>query len=775
MVSNYLNATWPDDIPMHGARSLDQLTNKFQSVRDGLPELIKNSKDQYARLGVTERSERQILVLVHSRRQRLAVIDFAGADSGAFGRWRVWSGEPPATDRTLDIEAGYGNGGKSFMARGATVGAFMESVLLGRRTKMLFNNSIREKRYFPGYALENGVNVDALAVDEPNAHFNQILQLFGSTIEQLPQSCARIFDRRRAYTAVLLDGVRGWNDSRRRRHIDDLLGHLRDHSQAALTLESCEVRIIIDGVARDGVLEPERPEPYAGFEYIEPIPVPTTLIDPQSGLDVPTGSTDDSRHVLSLHTSKRQLRMSHRDVAKNILRVRSERNIAGFWTLLELEPSALSSHVWGDVTVPGIADSDQIGSDRERFADTPLPRALKNWVSSNVHELTAQIMEAQVRRTRPEDDDYANGALNRLRDLMREFLAHETPGERPGDNPHTTERRRVRRPQGTKLDGIEIEGGRDSLTAASGTTVPLLVESYEESDDKERLPFRPRELLLQSDAPESLELIGRDQLQLLRPGMFLVKLFDPDSNIESNEILVESLAATSVTIEPPTGKLKRGERRRIRTIFETPPGQRDDVVISASIDDSSLASIGRSGMFTAGDHEGTVLLTIRFGALPGDTTAIAIEIGSERQAQEFYGSDIPVILLCGHGAPGTADLPPQQRTYEASPDLPTIHEDRALFPNVVWLNQLSLESQQVRRSRGGSGGLMRINTPTFTQFLALKCFDILKRLWVRQSTGESELTELEFINQLQEAEIECKDFIPAAYELALDIARGDEQ
>jgi len=85
-------------IPIDAAHTLEQLTARFQSVRDGLPELVKNSKDQYSRLGVTSKEERQIVVLPNPERHMLGVLDFAGATSEDLEGWQTWSSRtaPPA-------------------------------------------------------------------------------------------------------------------------------------------------------------------------------------------------------------------------------------------------------------------------------------------------------------------------------------------------------------------------------------------------------------------------------------------------------------------------------------------------------------------------------------------------------------------------------------------------------------------------------------------------------------------------------------------------------
>src|SRR5437867_4571845 len=126
-------------IPIDSAHTLDQLTGRFQSTKDGLPELVKNAKDQYSRLGVIDRNLRQIIVIVNSTLRSVAVLDFAGAVAADFQGWQTWSSRTAGRSQLAsDIEAGHGNGGKSFMVRGSADEAYMESCFQEKRTKMGF-------------------------------------------------------------------------------------------------------------------------------------------------------------------------------------------------------------------------------------------------------------------------------------------------------------------------------------------------------------------------------------------------------------------------------------------------------------------------------------------------------------------------------------------------------------------------------------------------------------------------------------------------------------
>jgi hypothetical protein len=80
---------------------------------------------------------------------------------------------------------------------------------------------------------------------------------------------------------------------------------------------------------------------------------------------------------------------------------------------------------------------------------------------------------------------------------------------------------------------------------------------------------------------------------------------------------------------------------------------------------------------------------------------------------------------------------------------------------------------QVRRGRGGRKGVASIGTETFLQFLALKCFEIVKRLYVRQSVKDGMMTEQQFRDYFATAEMNCAPFVDKAYSLARELASNE--
>jgi hypothetical protein len=168
---------------------------------------------------------------------------------------------------------------------------------------------------------------------------------------------------------------------------------------------------------------------------------------------------------------------------------------------------------------------------------------------------------------------------------------------------------------------------------------------------------------------------------------------------------------------------------------------------------------------------------VRFGEAEDAIARCHVQIGEERMPRRSRpeGPDIPAILLCRTSAPGREDLPPDQRTHEGGPDHPSIIDYEPVWrepPEVVWINPSSKESQKVRSGRGPSGAI-GLDNNTFFDYLVLKCFEVLRRLVVRQDLAQDEtLGYDDFILRLSDAETRTAPFIDAGFALARRLTRG---
>ena len=452
---------------------------------------------------------------------------------------------------------------------------------------------------------------------------------------------------------------------------------------------------------------------------------------------------------LRLETTKSNLALSDDLKARNVIRLWNSRNNVANWLLPALGLSMPAVYfIRGRIDCPALVGEHLIGADRKDLADTPLVRALKSWVVEQVKSLATEIQKAQASETAPQEQDRAKKALKAFRDLMRNFLeqydaegddSDSGNGNRSGMLGRGRRKQRDKKDFGSQIDRIELEKGKVALTVAAGTKIPLLFSCFEDQPDGSSKPVKGDNLVGKTDAPTVVD-VNPGEVGSLMAGVAIGWLETGDGKIKSNDVLIEVLDALAVEIITPAEPLKQGERCKLLTSFKTPSGSRDDLMICASVDEPDLGSIGRGGTFTAGGHEGYATVRVKFGAKVTDQASIQIAIGSERIPPKGHGgangSDIPDILLCGEEAPGTLDLPADQRTHHGGPDYPTIIEEPQ-FPDVVWLNHRSAESQRVRKSMGTPKGLGGIGNRTFAQFMALKCFEVLKRLHVRQQIGNN--------------------------------------
>jgi len=789
----------PDEIPMDRGHTLDQLTSRFRGVKDGLPELIKNSKDQYSRLGVVDREGRRILVIADTVSHRLGVLDFAGARSSDFEGWTTWSSRTAGRkEMSDDIEAGHGNGGKAFMVRGAVEFSFLESCFEGKRTRMGFKNERPADLYKPGHGREDGVKLDN--VNEPNAkaRLESFLSEFGIASRELPPRALAAFQKRNAFTGVLLSGVTDWEGRRKnkiKRLAEVVIPELiASHGQTAMSIETCEVWVIVDGKLKtEEPIAPVALEPYPGFEEPVQYEIPDLLPDPETGDAVDMVCGTSGPRYLRLSTSAKQLQLSEETKARNVIRLWNQRNNVANWPLQSLGVLLTSvSFIYGEIRCPALTGVHLAGAERVHLSDTPLVRALEEWAREKVKTLAEELHKAMMAENKPRDREQAKSVLQSIRDLMRKYLDPDSSGEDEEEQQDAgttgkdkTGHKKKRKPTyfGTRIDEIILEPGRANIALVEGTSVPLRFRCVERQKDGSTKPVKSEDIVLRSSVGGIASSVGDDRLAAQGVGHTEIWLETEDGSISSNKVACEVVAASDVSVVVPAEILLQGQRLKLTVTFTTANGPRDDLLIDGTIDEPGMGLLGRHGRFTAGFKEGQATVRIRFASPPQSQRATVIQIGAERvpptEAEGGRGSDIPEILLCGDKVPGMEDFPEEQRTLPGGEELPTIIED-PLFPNVVWINPTSKESMRVRRTRGGSSGVSSIASKNFVHFVALKCFDVLKRLHVRQALRGRTVTEFEFIQLAAFAEMECANFIDAAWEMSDDLlsrgeASGDQQ
>lgn len=781
----------PEEIPIDPVETLNQLTGRFRSVRDGLPELVKNSKDQYSRLGIKDEIDRQIVVVADTAQRTLAVLDFAGAPAENFKGWTNWS-DPTAgqTDRADDIEAGHGNGGKAFMVRGATRTAFLESCYEGKRTRKGFINDQPKERYKPGFANHHGVRLDNIEESDPTSRLNEALSMVGMQINLLPEAAKSVFHERQAFTIAYLEQVQDWI-GRRKPKLRTLAGTglaeiIASHGQTALTIETCQVWVVRDGeIAGPGPVRPTEIPPFPGFETPREFKIPDLLPDPGTSESIKVFEEPGKTGYLRLSTSQSQLQISPKTRAKNVIRIWNQRNNVATWTPQELHGLSAASFIYGELRCPSLTDEHQDGATRQHLSDSALVRALREWAAEHVKQLAEDLHRAMAENTAPRDRERARSALSNIRELMRKYLDPDSSGAASGDGSDGagsgasgSGRKEPREPieYGTEIHEIILEPNLRDVTLIAGTKIPLLHRCLEHHEDGSKRPVRASGLILRSE-PEGMFTLDPDgMLTAHTSGLGEIWLETEDGSLQSNRREFWTIAATDVELEIPAEPLLQGQRLRLNITFQTPEGPLDDALIDGEVLDSRFGAIGRHGRLTVRHMEGNADVRIWYGADASAYRDFSIPVSTERvppkEGKGDTGSDVPEILLCGEHAPGMEEYPPERRTIPGGAEYPTIIED-PLFSGIVWINPNSKEAMRVRRGAGGSSGLGKVGNKTFMHFVALKCFDILKRLYVRQQIAGDAVTEFTFMQYAADAEMECADFIDAAWEMTDQLLSRD--
>lgn len=780
-----------DDIPIDSAATLDQMLGRFGSVRHGLPELVKNSKDQYSRLDLHEESDRQIVVISNTQHRTLAVLDFAGAPADNFSGWIIWSN--PAAGKTHlagDIEAGHGNGGKAFMVRGASKYAFMESCFEGKRTKMGFMNDKPSEKYKPGYAVSGDIKINDIKERNPKKCLSDLLEMVGMTIDLLPEAAQKAFKRRKMFTIVFLDQVNDWIGQHKSllKNLsgDGLVEIISTHGQTALSIESCQVWVVQDGkVVGSEPVTASKIMPYKDFEECREFQIPDVLPDPETGKPINIFNEAEASGYLKLSTSKAHMQITMDLRARNVIRLRNERNIVANWSPQELHSGGACSFIYGELRCPMLIGDHLDGATRQHLADTPLVRALKEWTSAHVKQLADDLHHAMAEKPSPRNQERASTVLSSIRDLMRKYLEPDTLGSmseggveggHSGENGNGINDSRRRINYGTEIHEIILEPTLREGILVQGTRIPVAYRCLEHQEDGSTKPVRPKSLVLHSEPADMFTLDEGGLITAHAIGVGKIWLETTNGKISSNQFEFLTVEATDVDVNLPTEPLLQGQHIQLNFTFQTPDGPVEGALIEGKTQDKKMGTINRKGKLIAGLTEGIIELRVRYGGDPQAFRNFTLTVGSERvppsKGTGNSGSDVPEIYFCTEEVPGREHLPLQERTITGGEEWPTIIEEPQ-FENIVWINPNSKEAMRIRKSSGGSTGIGKVDNRTFMNFVALKCFEILKRLYVRQKIADASVTETEFMTLSFDAEMECAEFIDAAWDMMDELLNRD--
>jgi|GEM_PF-3525336 len=769
------------EIPIDVDHTIEQLIRPFQSIRNGLPELVKNSKDAYARNNINIKKDRIIIVILEDKKDdskaRLGVLDFAGAtiedfegeDGTDYKGWKTWSSRTPKQRyQHKDVEAGYGNGGKSFMVAGSTQEASMHSSTNNKRTKMGFRNSYG---YTPGYFFENRKKIRNLIDKNPKNSLKMAIKPYSLSYEQV-ENISDIWKKNNNWTLVELVGLNEIDKKWEENDIENAITTLKTHGQSCLTIETSSLYLVHNGDLIKGPLKTSELEPMDKFDEPFIYDLPEEWVDPLTEKVVKFGK---NKGKLIIKTSKKALHLQKHLQPRNVIKVKSERNIVAVYSMKQLAPTNVYGRLYGELRCTCLDQSDYGGQSRKELVENTKTRAILNWIKEVCNEISKTVNKEFSQSTSFKEELEVRNRLETLREIMQDFLEPEDAfdedifdGEEEGSSPSPTGKKKKKKREIGEVNKIKIENEVGFISIPIGVEIPLKHEAVDINDRiVPNVHFK-----WESGSVSTFDVNSEGFVTGKMTGKGKVRAVDIDSGIKSEPLEVRVYDIEDVIMDLDINSLKKHEKKSLNPKAVDIEGvEPKRLALKYEILPKGHGRVGRFGYFTAGDTPGEVEIRAIYGDDKHSSVYIDIlDEESESTNQKYSGGGIPYIVLCGDEAPGCTDLSKSERTYPPNPEDPTIINFDPFWSErgIIWINHESAESRRVRERTSGTGVMGKISTKTFTEFLALKCFEILKMLKAKQKISEmseNKVTPNDMYVYLATAEIECAPFIDFSYRI----------
>lgn len=664
-----------DDLKLHSENAIKLICKPFQSHETGYPEWPKNAADEYARTDAPE-EERVIVLLLQNgraggRANAIGCLDFSGMTSRVIDdEFRHWA-DPEASRRdggeNAEIQGGHGNGGKCYMTQMFEDRAYLHTVKDGLGNVYGTIGGSIHLGYFP----ERTTGKD-FAVTDVKAELERALGEVELSVAHLPQAALEALEKRQGFTLIAGRGAKGYGS---RVPAQQLVDDLVEHPQMRMTLEMCKVYAVANKkLAKDGnpLTLPEIP-PLPGAETPREIAVADTLVDPVSGEEVST--TEDGSEpsgTLTLRTSDTRMWRGAKKSRHNVV-YKAASGYIGYKPVADFDVnSTYKDRIYGDGELIALEPAKL--NDRPALANSPLVRAVENWIGEQI-EAYAKEFEARDRRKHDQEEKDALAQINPALDtwknqLLDKVLGEDTgPGDGPGDGPKPP------RPPLPVGDVARIELSLPFYRAGVGIAMQPKLNAFDASDQ----PIRPPAVTwTSSDATVATVDDNIRVITTSAPGTTVLQCETFDKKISSNTVTLEVVEIASIKLDPDAVDLPAGSRRRIKATCTLASGeQATDIALAWLENDPSIAQVSAAGM-VFGFTEGTTEVTASDDAVTADNI-VTVNVGP---GEGDEGQGYPRVLI--------SEINPDPDTGETvvlNSDDPPVHQrPHDVERNIWWIN-----------------------------------------------------------------------------------------
>lgn len=588
----------------HAARLLSA---EIRSHENGLPEWAKNASDAYMREAAPD-SQRIIVLLFHqktaTRPGSIACLDFVGMRHDRIEQnFRRWA-DPnaylaQAGQHFTGGQGGHGNGGKSYMVQMFDECSWFLTVRGNKGNKYGFLPDNPRPGYFPSPEESRDY-----PVQDRITELARLLSLLGCRIEDLPADAQQTLHERDGFTCVCGFGPRGVG---RRVPVKQIVDCLPGHHQMFRTLQLCKVYAIEDG----RLLNEGRPLSLPDIPPMDEAPspkeilVPETLVDPRLGHAVSTTNEGkDPPGVLVLRTSKVSMRWNLKS-RHNITYLAGQKYL-GQVEVRDLCQGAYSERIYGECQLSALAQFET--NARDHPADSPLTRALEEWIRVQIESYAQEFVRLERLRTTQE----AKNELQRMNQALdawkNQFLDEIGLGEHVQPPPPPPPTPLPRRPPGRlRITARHSYAGREitfkpkiEFYDANGERVGPVPYVWR-SSDWEVATADEDSLTIRTHQPGKTELWAES----LEAGAHSVP-------VKSNRLVLEVLDIERLEIIPALVRIRAGSFASLTAVaILRNKDRKDGVFVDWTEDNSAIAKVSPAGVV--------------YGVARGSTKAIAAD------------------------------------------------------------------------------------------------------------------------------------------------------
>lgn len=424
--------TQDPEAKIHAEGSIRLICAPFRSHEAGLPEWVKNAADAYARINALSESRNIILIFKQKRGNypaSIACLDFVGMTmTDIENKFRIWA-DPEAAggDDIEGMQGGHGNGGKCYMTQMFDEYSLLYTVRHGKGNKYGFLGGKTIPGYFPDS--QKGRNYD---VPSCEAELKKALAELEVKIQDLPKIALDSLAKSQGFTLVKGVGPNGVSDGRV--PIRSLVESISNHPQMITTIQICNIFIMVDGkITNQEPLKLEEIEPMPDAKEPRTAEIPEFLTDPITGENV---STVDEHHPLkgelALKTSATSMRWKSKKYRHCII-YRAKNKAIGFKPIFEFTKSYFAERIYGECNLDILAKYTL--NERQKLADSPLTRALEEWIGGKIEEYVKEFIKLQqlkISQQQKEELIKVNTILNEWKNQFIKDLGIAGIGGSPG-------------------------------------------------------------------------------------------------------------------------------------------------------------------------------------------------------------------------------------------------------------------------------------------------------------------------------------------------------